>query len=103
MATSRAIADGAVALLGTASSGFTIAMNEVAAEKEYRRLQTFQRPVGDSGNDIAFRSCFIDLARVGFSKFAIENLGAKTSVLLVDISTDYPVGWQTISAKRGMK
>ena len=94
LATSRAIADGAVALLGTASSGFTIAMNEVAAEKGIPTVTNFStNPLVTQGNDIAFRSCFIDPYQGwALAKFAIENLGAKTSVLLVDISTDYPVG-----------
>jgi branched-chain amino acid transport system substrate-binding protein len=55
LATSRAIADGAVALLGTASSGFTIAMNEVAAEKGIPTVTNFStNPLVTQGNDIAF-------------------------------------------------
>lgn len=94
LATARAIADGAVALLGTASSGFTIAMNEVAAEKGIPSVTNFStNPLVTQGNDTAFRSCFIDPYQGwALAKFAIEDLSAKTAVLLVDISTDYPVG-----------
>lgn len=94
LAASRAIADGNVALLGTASSGFTIAMNEVAAEKGIPTVTNFStNQLVTQGNDIAFRSCFIDPYQGEvMAKFAYENLGARTAVLLVDISTDYPVG-----------
>ncbi len=94
LAASRAIADGNVALLGTASSGFTIAMNEVAAEKGIPTVTNFStNQLVTQGNDIAFRSCFIDPYQGEvLAKFAYEDLGAKTAVLLVDISTDYPVG-----------
>jgi branched-chain amino acid transport system substrate-binding protein len=94
LATSRAISDGAVALLGTASSGFTIAMNEVAAEKGIPTVTNFStNPLVTQGRTTAFRSCFTDPYQgAALAKFAIEDLGAKTAVLLVDISTDYPVG-----------
>lgn len=94
LATSRAIADGAVALLGTASSGFTIAMNEVAAEKGIPTVTNYStNPLVTQGNNISVRACFIDPYQGwALAKFAIEHLNAKTSVLLVDISTDYPVG-----------
>jgi len=94
LATSRAIADGAVALLGTSSSGFTIAMNEVAAEKGIPTVTNFStNPLVTQGNDIAFRACFIDPYQGwAMAKFAYEDLGAKTAVLLYDVSTDYNVG-----------
>ncbi len=60
LATSRAIADGAVALLGTASSGFTIAMNEVAAEKGIPTVTNYStNPLVTQGNNISVRACFI--------------------------------------------
>lgn len=94
LATSRAIADGAVALLGTASSGFSIAMNEVAAEKGIPTVTNFStNPLVTQGRTTAFRACFIDPYQGwALAKFATEELKAKTAVLLVDISTDYPVG-----------
>lgn len=94
LATSRAIADGAVGLLGTASSGFTIAMNEVAKEKGIPSVTNFStNPLVTQDKPNAARACFIDPYQGwALAKFAIEDLGAKTSVLLVDISTDYPVG-----------
>jgi len=94
LATSRAIADGAVGLLGTASSGFTIAMNEVAAEKGIPSVTNYStNPLVTQGKPTAARACFIDPYQGwALAKFAIEDLGAKTAVLLVDISTDYPVG-----------
>ena len=109
LAASRAIADGNVALLGTASSGFTIAMNEVAAEKGIPTVTNFStNQLVTQGNDIAFRSCFIDPYQGEvLAKFAYEELGARSAVLLVDVSTDYPVGianyfkqsWKEISGE----
>ncbi len=94
LATSRAIADGAVALMGTSSSGFTIAMNEVAAKQGIPTITNFStNPLVTQGNDIAFRACFIDPYQGwAMAKFAYEDLGAKTAVLLYDVSTDYNVG-----------
>ncbi|HMN14192.1 MAG TPA: ABC transporter substrate-binding protein, partial [Bellilinea sp.] len=94
LATSRAIADGAVGLLGTASSGFTIAMNEVAKEKGIPSVTNFStNPLVTQDKPNAARACFIDPYQGwALAKFATEDLGAKTAVLLVDISTDYPVG-----------
>lgn len=94
LATARAIAEGAIALLGTSSSGYTIAMNEVAAEKGIPTVTNFStNPLVTQGNDIAFRVCFIDPYQGwAMAKFAYEELKAKTAVLLYDVSTDYNVG-----------
>ncbi len=94
LATSRAIADGAIALLGTAGSGFTLSMNSVAIEKNIPTVTNFStNPLVTQGNDICVRVCFVDPYQGwAIAKFAFEDLKAKTAVLLVDISTDYPVG-----------
>lgn len=94
VAAARAIADGAVALLGTASSGFTIAMNEVAAEKGIPTVTNFStNPLVTQDNDISVRTCFTDPYQGwALARFAYNDLGARTAVVLVDLSADYNVG-----------
>ncbi len=94
LAASRAISDGAIAILGTASSGFSMAVNEVAVKEMIPVISNIStNPLVTQDKPNAFRTCFIDPYQGwALAKLAVEEMKAKTAVLLVDISTDYPVG-----------
>ncbi len=107
LAAENVISQGVVAILGTTSSGMSIAVNEVAFKKGIPVVSNIStNPLVTQGKSNAFRVCFIDpFQGKVLAKFAYENLKAKTAVLLVDISSDYSVGvsnyfssgWSTIT------
>jgi len=50
-------------------------------------------PLVTLGKEYAFRVCFIDPFQGSvMAKFAVEDLGAKTAVIIQDIASDYSVG-----------
>ncbi len=82
------------AVLGVNSSSMSMAQNEVLEAAKVPSMATAAtNPLVTQGKKYAFRACFIDpFQGKAAAKFATEELGAKTAVLLVDIALDYPVG-----------
>jgi branched-chain amino acid transport system substrate-binding protein len=82
------------AVLGVNSSSMSMAQNEVLEAAKVPSMATAAtNPLVTQGKQYAFRACFIDpFQGKAAAKFATEELGAKTAVLLVDIALDYPVG-----------
>ena len=86
--------DGVVYVIGSLTSGCTIALTNLAQNQKILQIApaATATAVTDAGNYI-FRACFIDpfQGRVG-GKFAFENLSAKKAAILYDIGNDYSVG-----------
>ncbi len=82
------------AVLGVNSSSMAMAQNEVLDKAKIVSMgPACTNPLVTQGKPYAFRAAFIDpFQGHAAAKFAIEELKAKTAVLLVDIALDYPVG-----------
>jgi branched-chain amino acid transport system substrate-binding protein len=82
------------AVLGVNSSSMAMAQNEVLDKSKIVAVgPACTNPLVTQGKPYAFRVAFIDpFQGEAAAKFAVEELGAKTAVLLVDIALDYPVG-----------
>ena len=82
------------AVVGVNSSSMSMAQNEVLEKAKVVSMATAAtNPLVTQGKHYAFRAAFIDpFQGDAGAKFAVEELGAKTAVLLVDIALDYPVG-----------
>lgn len=83
-----------VAVLGTNSSSMSIAQNEVLEGLGIPSIASEATNVlVTQDKKYAFRVCYIDpFQGSAGAKYALEQLGAKKAVLLVDIGLDYPVG-----------
>lgn len=83
-----------VAVIGVNSSSMSMAQNEVLDKVGIPSMATAAtNPLVTQGKPFAFRAAFIDpFQGDAAAKFAVEELKAKTAVLLVDIALDYPVG-----------
>jgi branched-chain amino acid transport system substrate-binding protein len=83
-----------VAVIGVNSSSMSMAQNEVLDKVKVPSMATAAtNPLVTQGKPYAFRAAFIDpFQGEAAAKFAVEELKAKTAVLLVDIALDYPVG-----------
>jgi len=83
-----------VAVIGVNSSSMSMAQNEVLDKAKIPSIATAAtNPLVTQGKPYAFRAAFIDpFQGDAAAKFAVEELKAKTAVLLVDIALDYPVG-----------
>lgn len=88
--------DGAKLVIGSLTSGPTIAVSERAQNQEVVLMApaASNPAVTDAGNFI-FRTCFIDpfQGTVG-GQFAAQSLGAKQAAVLYEVSNDYSVGLQ---------
>jgi len=84
----------AVVVVGPYSSGEGIPGSEVAnAERVPMVATTATNPLVTSGKPYVFRACFIDpFQGEVLANFAINNLHAKTAVVIQDIAADYSVG-----------
>lgn len=86
--------DGARLIIGSLTSGCTIAITTLAQANGVVQLAPAATAVAvtDAGNYI-YRACYTDpfQGRVG-GKFAAENMKAKTAAILYDIGNDYSVG-----------
>ena len=94
-AVSRLIeAERVVAVLGTYASSNAIAGAEVCEKAGIPMLAaSATNPLVTDGKRFAFRACFIDpfQGRV-MAKYAVQDLGARTAVVIQDIAADYSVG-----------
>lgn len=82
------------AVLGVNSSSMAMAQNEVLDKAKIISVgPACTNPLVTQGKPYAFRAAFIDpFQGDAAAKFAVNDLKAKTAVLLVDITLDYPVG-----------
>jgi len=82
------------AVIGVNSSSMAMAQNEVLDKAKVISIgPACTNPLVTQGKPYAFRVAFIDpFQGHAAAKFAVEELKAKTAVLLVDIALDYPVG-----------
>lgn len=83
-----------VAVVGVNSSSMAMAQNEVLDEAKVVAIgPACTNPLVTLDKPYAYRAAFIDpFQGWAAAKFATEELGAKTAVLLVDITLDYCVG-----------
>lgn len=83
-----------VAVVGVNSSSMAMAQNEVLDEAQIVSIgPACTNPLVTMDKPYAYRAAFIDpFQGWAAAKFATEELGAKTAVLLVDITLDYCVG-----------
>lgn len=82
------------AVIGSAGSSFSMAGGEVSEEAGMPVLgTTCTNPLVTVGRPHYFRVCFTDdFAGSVMAKYAIEQLGAKTAVIIVDVQQDFCVG-----------
>ncbi len=84
----------AVAIVGTYGSACAIPGSEVANKAGVPMMGCSPtNPLVTLGKPYAFRACFIDpFQGAVMANFAINNLNAKTAVVIQDIASDYAVG-----------
>ena len=83
-----------VAVIGVNSSSMAMAQNEVLDKAKIPAIgPACTNPLVTLDKPYAFRAAFIDpFQGWAAAKFATEELGAKTAVMLIDITLDYCVG-----------
>jgi branched-chain amino acid transport system substrate-binding protein len=81
-------------ILGSWGSSLAMAGGEVAKEAGIPVIGlSCTNPLVTAGNDYYFRVCFIDpFQGVVMSNYAYNDLGAKTAVIVQEVSNDYSVG-----------
>jgi branched-chain amino acid transport system substrate-binding protein len=94
LAAERLVQEGVVAALGTSGSSWSMAANEVYDKYGLPSVSNIStNPLVTLNKPYAFRVCFIDpFQGAVLARFAVNELGAKTAAILVDIAVDYPVG-----------
>lgn len=87
----QALRDGAVAVVGCNWSSHSLAMAEVLQEAGVPMITHMStNPKVTRVGDYIFRACFTDSFQgYGLAKFAVEELRAETSVMLVDTDRTY--------------
>ncbi|NLY20971.1 MAG: ABC transporter substrate-binding protein [Tissierellia bacterium] len=86
--------DKVVAILGSYGSSLSMAAGEVVKSAQVPAVSTSAtNPQVTFDNDFYFRTCFIDPYQGSvMANYAMNDLGAKTAVILQEISNDYSVG-----------
>ncbi|GHV81784.1 branched-chain amino acid ABC transporter substrate-binding protein [Spirochaetia bacterium] len=81
-------------IIGSWGSSLSMAGGEIAKDKKIPVIGvSCTNPLVTLGNDYYFRVCFIDpFQGVVMSNYAFNDLGAKTAVIVQEISNDYSVG-----------
>ena len=81
-------------IIGSYSSSLAIPGSEVAQAAGIPMVaNTATNPLVTQGKDYIFRSCFIDpLQGTALAQFAVNELGAKTAMIILDTANDYSVG-----------
>jgi branched-chain amino acid transport system substrate-binding protein len=80
-------------ILGSWGSSLAMAGGEVARDKIPCIGLSCTNPLVTAGNDWYFRVCFIDpFQGTVMSNYAFNDLGAKTAVIVQEVSNDYSVG-----------
>lgn len=91
LAAQKAIEAGAVGIIGAAWSSHSLAIAKVVAQTDIPMISPVSTipSLTDIGDNI-FRVCYNDdLQGSLIAEYAFENLGAKTSLLFTDISSDF--------------
>jgi branched-chain amino acid transport system substrate-binding protein len=86
--------DKAQVILGSWGSSLAMAGGEIAKDKKIPVIGlSCTNPLVTAGNDYYFRVCFIDpFQGTVMSNYAFNDLGAKTAVIIREVSNDYSVG-----------
>ncbi|MHB9295237.1 branched-chain amino acid transport system substrate-binding protein [Pillotina sp. SPG140] len=86
--------DKVTVLLGSWGSSLSMAAGEVAREARVPVIGlSCTNPLVTAGNDYYFRVCFIDpFQGTVMANYAFNDVGARTAVLVREISNDYSVG-----------
>jgi branched-chain amino acid transport system substrate-binding protein len=94
LAAERLVKAGVVATLGTSDSSWSMVANDVYDRYGLPSVSNYStHPLVTLNKPYAFRVCFIDpFQGAVLARFAVNELGAKTAVILVDIGVDYSVG-----------
>jgi len=81
-------------ILGSWGSGYSIAAGPIVQDGKVPAIGlSCTNPLVTQGNPYYFRVCFIDpFQGTVMAKYAVQNQGAKTAVLIREISNDYSVG-----------
>ena len=81
-------------ILGSWGSGYSIAAGPIVQDGKVPAIGlSCTNPLVTQGNPYYFRVCFIDpFQGTVMAKYANQDLGAKTAVLIREISNDYSVG-----------
>jgi len=84
----------AVGIIGSYASYLAIPGSEVANKAGIPMIaNTATNPLVTQGKEFVFRACFIDpLQGTALANFAVEDLGAKTAMIILDRANDYSVG-----------
>lgn len=84
----------AVGIIGSYASYLAIPGSEVANKAGIPMVaNTATNPLVTQNKEFVFRSCFIDpLQGTALANFAVEELGAKTAMIILDRANDYSVG-----------
>jgi branched-chain amino acid transport system substrate-binding protein len=82
------------AVLGSWGSGYSIAAGPIMQDAKVPAIGlSCTNPLVTKDNDYYFRVCFIDpFQGTVMATYANQNLGAKTAVLIREVSNDYSVG-----------
>ena len=86
--------DKVCAIIGSYSSGLAIPGSEVAQAAGIPMVaNTATNPLVTQGKSFIFRACFIDpLQGTALAQFAVNELSAKSAMIILDASNDYSVG-----------
>ncbi|GHT48516.1 branched-chain amino acid ABC transporter substrate-binding protein [Spirochaetia bacterium] len=81
-------------ILGSWGSSLSMAAGEIAKDKKVPMIGlSCTNPLVTKGNDYYFRVCFIDpFQGTVMANYAFEDLGAKTAVIISEVSNDYSIG-----------
>jgi branched-chain amino acid transport system substrate-binding protein len=81
-------------ILGSWGSGYSIAAGPIVQDAKVPAIGlSCTNPLVTAGNPYYFRVCFIDpFQGTVMATYANKNLGAKTAVLIREVSNDYSVG-----------
>lgn len=94
VAADKAVEKGVAAIMGAAWSSHSLAVARVAQKHSIPMVTNMStHPAVTRIGDCVFRVCFTDpfQGRV-MARFALEDLGAETAVILKDLSSDYSIG-----------
>ena len=98
LAAKKAVADGAVAVIGASWSSHSLAMAPYLQKMKVPMISpNSTHPDVTLTGDFIFRACFNDSfqGRI-LAKFARENLKAATAVVVMNITSDYSIGLSKI-------
>jgi len=86
--------DRAVAILGSWGSSLSMAAGSVVKDRRVPAIgMSCTNPLVTRGNEYYFRVCFIDTFQgTVMARYAVRQAGARTAVIVHEVSSDYSVG-----------